>query len=208
MSPGFSARSSQSARALRPECVVCLSSSIVRNMGIKGLMKLISDEAPEAVKEYTMANYNGRVVAIDASMAIYQFLVSEIWYKPSSSDVCFLGFNCHPHTFAPPISSYTRAPLWLNTVAILPPSPSHPSRVGVSCADRGAVGVGWAGLDHAHQRGRRGHQVGPSGWIDIPASIISVSLSGQRSKGAQAVVRGGWERLCEKGDQMGPLNWG
>lgn len=44
-------------------------------MGIKGLMKLISDEAPEAVKEYTMANYNGRVVAIDASMAIYQFLV-------------------------------------------------------------------------------------------------------------------------------------
>lgn len=46
-------------------------------MGIKGLMKLISDECPGAVKEYKMEHYNGRTVAIDASMAIYQFLVSK-----------------------------------------------------------------------------------------------------------------------------------
>lgn len=45
-------------------------------MGIKGLMKLISDEAPDAVREHELVNFNGRRIAIDASMAIYQFLVS------------------------------------------------------------------------------------------------------------------------------------
>lgn len=46
-------------------------------MGIKQLMKLIVDEAPAAVKEHQLANYNGRIIAIDASMAIYQFLVGD-----------------------------------------------------------------------------------------------------------------------------------
>jgi flap endonuclease-1 len=46
-------------------------------MGIKGLMKLLGDEAPDAVKEHEIENYTGRQVAIDASMAIYQFLVSK-----------------------------------------------------------------------------------------------------------------------------------
>lgn len=31
------------------------------------------------VKEHKMEHYNGRVVAIDASMAIYQFLVRFFW---------------------------------------------------------------------------------------------------------------------------------
>ena len=40
-------------------------------------MKLISEEAPEAVKEYDgFGPLNGRKVAIDASMAMYQFLVA------------------------------------------------------------------------------------------------------------------------------------
>ncbi|EKU22850.1 flap endonuclease-1 [Nannochloropsis gaditana CCMP526] len=45
-------------------------------MGIKGLTKLIADEAPEAIKEHKVEHYNGRTVAVDASMAIYQFLIA------------------------------------------------------------------------------------------------------------------------------------
>lgn len=45
-------------------------------MGIKGLMKLISDNAPCAVKEKEIKSYFGLKVAIDASMALYQFLVA------------------------------------------------------------------------------------------------------------------------------------
>jgi flap endonuclease-1 len=45
-------------------------------MGIVGLMKLITEEAPSALKEKEMENLNDRKVAIDASMAIYQFLVA------------------------------------------------------------------------------------------------------------------------------------
>ena len=37
-------------------------------MGIKGLMKLIGDEAASCVKETEMKNYFGRKIAIDASM--------------------------------------------------------------------------------------------------------------------------------------------
>eukprot|EP00128_Syssomonas_multiformis_P000610 Colp12_sorted_trinity150504_noHs@33652 len=45
-------------------------------MGIQGLAKLIADHAPDAVKEHEMKNLFGRIVAIDASMSIYQFLVA------------------------------------------------------------------------------------------------------------------------------------
>ncbi|XP_076817686.1 flap endonuclease 1-like [Clavelina lepadiformis] len=45
-------------------------------MGILGLSKLICDKAPSAVKENLMKNYFGRKVAIDASMAVYQFLIA------------------------------------------------------------------------------------------------------------------------------------
>jgi flap endonuclease-1 len=45
-------------------------------MGIKSLMKLISDECPGAIAEKDIESYTGLKVAIDASMAIYQFLVS------------------------------------------------------------------------------------------------------------------------------------
>ena len=48
-----------------------------RKMGIKNLMKLINEEAPSAVKELNdMKELNGLKVAIDASMALYQFLVA------------------------------------------------------------------------------------------------------------------------------------
>lgn len=45
-------------------------------MGILGLSKLICDKAPSSVKENDIKNYFGRKVAIDASMAIYQFLIA------------------------------------------------------------------------------------------------------------------------------------
>jgi flap endonuclease-1 len=38
-------------------------------------MKLISENAPKAVKEQQMENYFARKVAVDASMSLYQFLV-------------------------------------------------------------------------------------------------------------------------------------
>ena len=45
-------------------------------MGIQGLTRLISDNAPHAIKEHKLENYFGRKVAIDASMSIYQFLIA------------------------------------------------------------------------------------------------------------------------------------
>jgi len=45
-------------------------------MGIHGLTKLITDNAPSALKEGTMDTYFGRKIAIDASMSIYQFLIA------------------------------------------------------------------------------------------------------------------------------------
>jgi len=45
-------------------------------MGIHGLTKLISDQAPNAIKEGQIGNYFGRKIAVDASMSIYQFLIA------------------------------------------------------------------------------------------------------------------------------------
>ncbi|RAL50097.1 hypothetical protein DM860_007771 [Cuscuta australis] len=44
-------------------------------MGIKGLMKLLADNAPKSMKEQKFESYFGRKIAIDASMSIYQFLI-------------------------------------------------------------------------------------------------------------------------------------
>lgn len=43
-------------------------------MGIKGLMKLLSENADGCYKTTELKNYMGRVVAIDASMQLYQFM--------------------------------------------------------------------------------------------------------------------------------------
>ncbi|KAJ3416826.1 Elongation of fatty acids protein 2 [Chytridiales sp. JEL 0842] len=45
-------------------------------MGIKGLSKVIADNAPNALKEMPIKSCFGRKVAIDASMSIYQFLIA------------------------------------------------------------------------------------------------------------------------------------
>lgn len=44
-------------------------------MGIKGLTKLLSDNAPRSMTEQKFESYFGRKIAIDASMSIYQFLI-------------------------------------------------------------------------------------------------------------------------------------
>ncbi|ODV91176.1 hypothetical protein CANCADRAFT_57501 [Tortispora caseinolytica NRRL Y-17796] len=45
-------------------------------MGIKGLNRLISEHAPNAIKTGEMKQFAGRKVAIDASMSLYQFLIN------------------------------------------------------------------------------------------------------------------------------------
>ncbi|KAJ1513495.1 Elongation of fatty acids protein 2 [Coelomomyces lativittatus] len=45
-------------------------------MGIHGLTKLLGDQAPQVLQENEIKNYFGRKIAIDASMAIYQFLIA------------------------------------------------------------------------------------------------------------------------------------
>jgi len=45
-------------------------------MGIQGLTKLISDNAPTAIKEEEINHLFGRKIAIDASMSLYQFLIA------------------------------------------------------------------------------------------------------------------------------------
>jgi flap endonuclease-1 len=45
-------------------------------MGIKQLFKFLSENAPKSIKVQTMENYTGRVLAVDASMCLYQFVVA------------------------------------------------------------------------------------------------------------------------------------
>lgn len=45
-------------------------------MGIKGLTKFIADAAPNAIKEIKIESLMGRIIAIDASMSLYQFIIA------------------------------------------------------------------------------------------------------------------------------------
>jgi flap endonuclease-1 len=45
-------------------------------MGIKQLMSLIQEKAPKAIKHIQLELLTGKIVACDASMAIYQFLIA------------------------------------------------------------------------------------------------------------------------------------
>ncbi len=45
-------------------------------MGIQGLSKLLADEAPACMKEVNLKSLAGRKVAVDASMALYSFLIA------------------------------------------------------------------------------------------------------------------------------------
>ena len=45
-------------------------------MGIHKLMTLITEKSPKAIKSIDLDMITGKVVACDASMAIYQFLIA------------------------------------------------------------------------------------------------------------------------------------
>lgn len=54
-------------------------------MGIKGLAKLLSDESPDSIREVPLSSLHGRKIAVDASMAIYQFLIAVRSGGPNSA---------------------------------------------------------------------------------------------------------------------------
>ena len=45
-------------------------------MGIKGLAKLLSDEAPDSLREVSLSSLHGRKIAIDASMQICEHIAT------------------------------------------------------------------------------------------------------------------------------------
>jgi len=45
-------------------------------MGITKLMPLIREKAPRAIRERQLDAFTGRIVACDASMAMYQFMIA------------------------------------------------------------------------------------------------------------------------------------
>eukprot|EP01015_Nassula_variabilis_P032801 TRINITY_DN7736_c0_g1_i2.p1 TRINITY_DN7736_c0_g1~~TRINITY_DN7736_c0_g1_i2.p1 ORF type:complete len:218 (+),score=52.47 TRINITY_DN7736_c0_g1_i2:124-777(+) len=50
-------------------------------MGIHKLMSLLAEKSPDCIKKFNIEAYAGRVVACDASMAMYQFLISTSGYS-------------------------------------------------------------------------------------------------------------------------------
>jgi len=77
-------------------------------MGIKGLTQLIGDTCPEALKETEIKNHFDRKVAIDASMALYAFLISirpdtGIWLTDEAGETTrfSLLFPSLPPSFLP-----------------------------------------------------------------------------------------------------------
>lgn len=44
-------------------------------MGIKGLMKVLKENCPGSFKEVNKSKYNSKIIAIDASMQLYQFMI-------------------------------------------------------------------------------------------------------------------------------------
>ncbi|ELR16683.1 uncharacterized protein ACA1_089310 [Acanthamoeba castellanii str. Neff] len=65
-------------------------------MGVKGLMQLIADACPQALKETGADSYFGRKVALDASLALYSFLIAlsplsgSFLTNPSGDDTSYL----------------------------------------------------------------------------------------------------------------------
>ncbi|KAL7719620.1 Flap endonuclease 1 [Entamoeba marina] len=53
-------------------------------MGIKGLSKLLAINAPNSMKEKTMDDYSGKIIAVDAGIFMYQFLIAIIYSKGAS----------------------------------------------------------------------------------------------------------------------------
>lgn len=57
-------------------CYIFVVKINLHTMGIKQLMQLLTDKAPDCYKPITLDQLSGRVLALDASIALYQFLIS------------------------------------------------------------------------------------------------------------------------------------
>ena len=62
-------------------------------MGIKGLTKLIRDNCPGAIKETVLKGYTGMKVCIDASNALYQFMVAIRSMRQGGQAAAQVSFN-------------------------------------------------------------------------------------------------------------------
>ncbi len=67
-------------------------------MGIKGLTKLIRDNSPGAIKETVLKGYTGMKICIDASNALYQFMVAIRSMGQGGSAAAQVGFISHVST--------------------------------------------------------------------------------------------------------------
>jgi hypothetical protein len=52
-----------------------LAANMQVEMGIHGLSKFLGDQCPHVLRETKLENHFGRKIGLDASMAMYQFLV-------------------------------------------------------------------------------------------------------------------------------------
>ena len=59
-------------------------------MGIKRLMNLLREKAPKSIKSVPLSNYTGQLFALDASMAMYQFLISTQTIKTAGFSIAEL----------------------------------------------------------------------------------------------------------------------
>ncbi len=76
------------------------------DMGIKQLMTLISDVTPQATRETELKNLFGRTIAMDASMALYSFMIairpdSQYTLQDDSGEGVPSGFFSRAFFFAP-----------------------------------------------------------------------------------------------------------
>ena len=59
-------------------------------MGIKRLMALLKEKCPKSIHSVPLSNYTGQLFALDASMAMYQFLISTQTIKTSGFSIAEL----------------------------------------------------------------------------------------------------------------------
>ena len=59
-------------------------------MGITRLMNLLKEKCPKSIKSTPLSHYTGQIFALDASMAMYQFLISTQSIKTSGFSIAEL----------------------------------------------------------------------------------------------------------------------
>ncbi len=65
-------------------------------MGIKGLFKLIQENAPDAIIHKKTDDYSGKVIGIDISLLLYQYLIA---VKGTPCDILDENGNTSSHIY-------------------------------------------------------------------------------------------------------------